>query len=70
MVLYIWGFSACSKDGKPEGRTGKNWCIDLYDAIDLLEGKDTRSKSLKFIFSTKEVEDKIKLMTRKKACLA
>ena len=62
----IWGFYACSKDGMPKGRTGSNWHLDIYDANELLEGKITKSKTLKFSFSTKELEDKEEVHTRKK----
>jgi hypothetical protein len=51
----IWGFYACSPDVKPEGNAaGNNWHLDLYDGKELLEEKVTRSKTLKFSFSTKE----------------
>jgi hypothetical protein len=54
----IWKFYACSPDVKPEGNAaGNNWHIDLYDGKELLEDLITRSKTLKFSFSTKELED-------------
>ncbi len=61
MYVYcpvIWGFYVCSKDGKPERRTGNNWYLDHSDAKELLEEKVTIGKSLKFSFSSKEFEDK------------
>jgi hypothetical protein len=54
----IWGFYACGKDEKPDGISGKNWYLDLYNAKELLEEKVTRSKSIKFSFNSKELEDK------------
>jgi hypothetical protein len=54
----IWGFYACGKDKKPDGISGKNWYLNLYNAKDLIEEKVTRSKSIKFSFSSKELEDK------------
>jgi hypothetical protein len=40
--------------------------LDLYDGKELLEENVTRSKTLKFSFSTKELEDEEKEHTRKK----
>ena len=63
----IWGFYACSPDVKPEGNAaGNNWHLDIYDGKELLEEKVTRSKTLKFSFSAKELEDEEKEHTRKK----
>jgi hypothetical protein len=63
----IWFFYACSPDVKPEGNAaGNNWHLDLYDGKELLEENVTRSKTLKFSFSTKELEDEEEEHTRKK----
>jgi hypothetical protein len=55
------GVYACSKDGKPKGRTGSNWHLDNYDAKEV-----SKSKPQKLSFRTKELEDKEEAHTRKK----